>query len=133
MASLQEQNGSYRVLFCHHGKLHVPPDGGGILDDARKQLVEVLGGPFVIFRDKVQEELKLADAQKQKPQVPGRRSSERIHEVFSRRLGHESQVTLSRDGFRVLGNPKLQRARPAAFRNASSEPPRSCKAAGGPG
>jgi hypothetical protein len=22
MASLQERNGSYRVLFCHHGKLH---------------------------------------------------------------------------------------------------------------
>jgi hypothetical protein len=22
MASLQDRNGSYRVLFCHHGKLH---------------------------------------------------------------------------------------------------------------
>ncbi|HXG09284.1 MAG TPA: hypothetical protein VNK04_05800 [Gemmataceae bacterium] len=22
MASLQERNGSFRVLFCHHGKLH---------------------------------------------------------------------------------------------------------------
>ena len=22
MASLQERNGSYRILFCHHGKLH---------------------------------------------------------------------------------------------------------------
>ena len=22
MASLQERNGSYRILFCYHGKLH---------------------------------------------------------------------------------------------------------------
>ncbi len=36
-------------------------------DEARKQLVEALGGgPFLVFRDKVQEELKLSDQQKQK-------------------------------------------------------------------
>jgi hypothetical protein len=34
-------------------------------DEARKQLVEVLGGPFLIFRDKVQAELKLSEKQKQ--------------------------------------------------------------------
>jgi hypothetical protein len=38
-----------------------------IPDEARKQLVEALGGgPFLVFRDKVQEELKLSDEQKQK-------------------------------------------------------------------
>ncbi len=35
-------------------------------DEARKQLVEALGGPFIVFRDKVQEELKLSEEQKQK-------------------------------------------------------------------
>jgi hypothetical protein len=36
-------------------------------DEARKQVVEALGGgPFLIFRDKVPEELKLSDDQKQK-------------------------------------------------------------------
>jgi hypothetical protein len=27
MASLQERNGSYRVLFCYHGKLHTFTNG----------------------------------------------------------------------------------------------------------
>jgi hypothetical protein len=36
-------------------------------DEARKPLVEALGGgPFIIFRDKVQDELKLTDEQRQK-------------------------------------------------------------------
>jgi hypothetical protein len=43
-----------------------PPDAGQFPDEARKQLVEVLGGPFLVFRDKVQEELKLSEGQKQK-------------------------------------------------------------------
>ena len=38
-----------------------------IPDEARKHVVEALGGgPFLVFRDKVQEELKLSDDQKQK-------------------------------------------------------------------
>ena len=37
-----------------------------IPDQARKQLVEVLGGAFVVYRDKVQEELKLSEEQKGK-------------------------------------------------------------------
>jgi hypothetical protein len=37
-----------------------------IPDENRRQLVQVLGGPFIIFRDKVQGELKLSDEQKQK-------------------------------------------------------------------
>jgi hypothetical protein len=44
-------------------------------DEARKHLVEALGGgPFLVFRDKVQEELKLSDDQKQKlmAKVPDR-------------------------------------------------------------
>jgi hypothetical protein len=35
-------------------------------DEARKPLVEVLGGAFMVFRDKVQDELKLSEEQKQK-------------------------------------------------------------------
>src|SRR5262249_48226376 len=36
-------------------------------DEVRKQLVEALGGgPFLVLRDKVQEELRLSDDQKQK-------------------------------------------------------------------
>jgi hypothetical protein len=37
-----------------------------IPDEARRQLVQVLGGPFLVFRDRVQEELKLSEKQKQK-------------------------------------------------------------------
>jgi hypothetical protein len=46
----------------------VPAEQAGsadeIPDQARKQLIEVLGGPFVVYRDKVQEELKLSEGQK---------------------------------------------------------------------
>jgi hypothetical protein len=35
-------------------------------EEARRQLQEALGMPFVVFREKVQEELKLSDEQKQK-------------------------------------------------------------------
>lgn len=35
-------------------------------DEARRQLIEVFGPPFQVFRDKVQKELKLSDDQKQK-------------------------------------------------------------------
>jgi hypothetical protein len=48
----------------------VPAEEAGsadeIPDQARKQIVEVLGGPFVVYRDKVQEELKLSEEQKGK-------------------------------------------------------------------
>jgi hypothetical protein len=37
-----------------------------IPDEASKQLVQALGASFIVFRDKVQEELKLSDEQKQK-------------------------------------------------------------------
>jgi hypothetical protein len=37
-----------------------------IPDEARKQLVQALGGPFLVFREKVQEELKFSDKQKEK-------------------------------------------------------------------
>jgi hypothetical protein len=35
-------------------------------DESRKPLIEALGGPFLVFRDKVQDDLKLSDDQKQK-------------------------------------------------------------------
>jgi hypothetical protein len=44
----------------------VPADPEQIPDEARKQLVEALGGPFLVFRDKVQAELKLSKDQQQK-------------------------------------------------------------------
>jgi hypothetical protein len=37
-----------------------------IPDEARNQLVQTLGASFIVFRDKVQKELKLSDTQKQK-------------------------------------------------------------------
>ncbi len=37
-----------------------------IPDEARRHLLQVLGGPFLVFRDRVQEELKLSEKQKQK-------------------------------------------------------------------
>lgn len=37
-------------------------------DEAKKQLIEALGGPFVVFHDRVQEELKVSDAQTEKLQ-----------------------------------------------------------------
>jgi hypothetical protein len=38
----------------------------GAPQDARRQVTETLGPPFLVFRDKVQEELKLSDEQKKK-------------------------------------------------------------------
>jgi len=45
-----------------------PEPAAQLPDEARKQLVEALGGAFIIFRDKVQHELKLSDEQQQKLQ-----------------------------------------------------------------
>jgi hypothetical protein len=47
-------------------ELALSADAEPIPDEARKPLVEVLGGAFLVFRDKVQEELKLSEAQKDK-------------------------------------------------------------------
>jgi len=41
-------------------------EGGPVPDEGRKPLVQALGGAFIIFRDKVQEELMLSDEQEQK-------------------------------------------------------------------
>jgi hypothetical protein len=38
----------------------------GAPEQARRQIIETLGPPFLVFRDKVQEELKLSDEQKKK-------------------------------------------------------------------
>jgi Spy/CpxP family protein refolding chaperone len=43
-----------------------PPAAAQAPDEARKQLIEVLGGPFIVFRDRVHDELKLSDEQRQK-------------------------------------------------------------------
>ncbi len=40
--------------------------GQELPDEARKPLVEVLGGPFLVYRDRVQQELHLSDEQKKK-------------------------------------------------------------------
>ncbi len=41
MASLQERNGSYRVLFCHHGKLHSFTIGKVEKDEAENKARQV--------------------------------------------------------------------------------------------
>ena len=41
MASLQERNGSYRVLFCHHGKLHTFTIGKVAKDEAENKARQV--------------------------------------------------------------------------------------------
>jgi integrase len=41
MASLQERNGSYRVLFCHHGKLHAFTLGKVAKDEAETKAQQV--------------------------------------------------------------------------------------------
>jgi hypothetical protein len=38
----------------------------GVPEEARRQITETLGPPFLVFRDKVQEDLKLSDGQKKK-------------------------------------------------------------------
>lgn len=43
-----------------------PPGGGPNPGEAGRRLTETLGPPFLVFRDKVQEELKLSDEQKKK-------------------------------------------------------------------
>jgi len=53
-------------------------------DEARKPLVEVLGGSFFVFRDKVQEELKLSDEQRQKLQEKFPEYVEATMKVFER-------------------------------------------------
>jgi hypothetical protein len=44
------------------------PVSSQVPDEARRQLIEAFGPPFLVFRDKVQEELDLSDSQKQKLQ-----------------------------------------------------------------
>jgi hypothetical protein len=41
MASLQERNGSYRILFCHHGKLHSFTIGKVEKDEAENKARQV--------------------------------------------------------------------------------------------
>ncbi len=41
MASLQERNGSYRILFCHHGKLHTFTIGKVEKDEAENKARQV--------------------------------------------------------------------------------------------
>jgi hypothetical protein len=41
MASLQERNGSYRVLFCYHGKLHGFTTGKVEKDEAETKARQV--------------------------------------------------------------------------------------------
>src|SRR5579871_3825779 len=41
MASLQERNGSYRILFCYHGKLHAFTIGKVSQDEAENKARQV--------------------------------------------------------------------------------------------
>src|SRR5262249_22056254 len=42
------------------------PPGDQVPEEVRRQLLEALGTPFLVFRDKVQAELKLSDAQRER-------------------------------------------------------------------
>jgi Spy/CpxP family protein refolding chaperone len=53
-------------LLLSIGALAAPANAQQIPDEARRQLSQVLGGQFMIFRDKVQDELKLSNDQQQK-------------------------------------------------------------------
>jgi hypothetical protein len=52
MASLQERNGSYRILFCHHGKLHTFTIGKVGKDVGQKKWASP-PDPFKIAQDNV--------------------------------------------------------------------------------
>jgi hypothetical protein len=54
------------VLAQLEGKSHGTRPQPRAPDEARRQITETLGPPFLVFRDKVQEELKLTDEQKKK-------------------------------------------------------------------
>jgi hypothetical protein len=106
-------------------------------DEARKQLVEALGGPFLVFRDKVRHELKLSDKQwesllQQFPEhvqattatferIKDAQPEEREREMQShRRKSHEKLAarlneTLTPDQLRRLGQLELQREGPFAL------------------
>ena len=52
MASLQERNGSYRILFCHHGKLHAFTIGKVKPDEAENKARQV---DYLLMRLKQQQ------------------------------------------------------------------------------
>jgi hypothetical protein len=51
-----------------------------IPDEARRQLTEAVGGPYVVFRDKVQDDLKLSTEQKEKL---GEKLRERVQDAMA--------------------------------------------------
>ena len=51
-----------------------------IPDEARRQLTETVGGPYVVFRDKVQDDLKLSTEQKEKV---GEKLQERVQDAMA--------------------------------------------------
>jgi hypothetical protein len=51
-----------------------------IPDEARRQLTETVGGPYVVFRDKVQDDLKLSTEQKEKL---GEKLQERVQDAMA--------------------------------------------------
>ena len=95
-------------------------------DEARKQVVEALGGgSFLVFRDKVQEELKLSDKQKEKllekfpdyaqetknvfDKITDLKPQEREKEMQShRQLSHEQLMALLKDTLKAEQLKRLQ-------------------------
>ena len=106
-------------------------------DEARRQLSEALGPPFRVFRDKVQEELKLSDEQKQKledrlqetvqdamtffPKLEGLKPEEREKELHSYRQKAQERLaaflkeTLKAEQLERLRQLELQQEGPFAL------------------
>src|SRR5207247_9995676 len=53
-------------------------------DEARRHVVEALGTPFILFREKVQKELKLTDEQKQKVDSHMKQTVQKTQQFFQK-------------------------------------------------
>jgi hypothetical protein len=114
-----------------------PATPAEVPEEARRQLVEVLGPPFLIFREKVQEEIKLSDEQKEKlakqlegmvrdamqffQQIDGLKPEEHEKELHSYRQKAQEKLaaflkdTLKAEQLQRLHQLTLQQERPFAL------------------
>jgi hypothetical protein len=63
----------------------------GVPEDTRRQITETLGPPFLVFRDKVQEELKLSDEQKKKLEKRFQGTHQDTMQLFQRLVDKEPE------------------------------------------
>lgn len=87
-------------------------------EEARRQLQEALGSPFAVFREKVQDELKLSDEQKEKFDDELQTSVQEAREFFQKLEGsapEEREMALNE--YRPKAHEKL-----ATFAKATLKP-----------